>query len=153
MIPKMCPEGVVFFVHARLIWPVTNESILSAFSGSGREKRVFNWNPIFFFRRRPSRYVNFGLIRGEIRRQRLTSTPFLVVRWQCSFFRGGYRRIGMALDNRRIIMAKESTYVSAIVCSAVVYIFWESSISLIENAVDNKNGTKRIKDISRRITY
>jgi len=40
--------GWCFFIHTRPIRSMTNESILSAFSGSGREKRVFNWNPIFF---------------------------------------------------------------------------------------------------------
>lgn len=45
---KCVLRGWRFFIHIRPIRTVTNESILSAFSGSGREKRVFNWNPIFF---------------------------------------------------------------------------------------------------------
>jgi len=82
-------EGWCFFIHTRPIRPVTNESILSAFSGSGREKRVFNWNPIFFLphRCRPPD-PNFRLpIREKLYRWRiLTLHVRFTKRRQYDFF-------------------------------------------------------------------
>lgn len=58
MIPKMCPAGVVFFSYTsrtRPIRSVTNESILSAFSGSGRRKTSFQLKSNIFFLAPPAR--------------------------------------------------------------------------------------------------